>query len=134
VAWSRLKTREVGTVTGRQDRFDSIPAKHPDDRIRLLLSKPAGWHAATPWVRGSHGGQESSSFLKKRTKKLLFMWAEPIRKSRSKNSQKFFASFFQKEDFSVALNFGCPRNQGKLPRRATNFLAKERPLRDLLSH
>jgi hypothetical protein len=46
--------------------------------------------------------EESGSFLKKGgarpagTKKLLIVWAEPIRKSRSQNREKFFASFFQK--------------------------------------
>jgi hypothetical protein len=47
-------------------------------------------------------GVKSSSFLKKGgarpagTKKLLRMWAELIRGSRSQNEQKFFAAFFQK--------------------------------------
>jgi high-affinity nickel-transport protein len=34
--------------------------------------------------------------LKKRSKKLLRVWPEPTRADRSQNSQKFFASFFQK--------------------------------------
>jgi lysophospholipid acyltransferase (LPLAT)-like uncharacterized protein len=34
--------------------------------------------------------------LKKRTRKLLRICAEPVRKDRSQNNQKFFASFFQK--------------------------------------
>jgi hypothetical protein len=38
----------------------------------------------------------SGSFLKKRTKKLLLVWAEPIQIGRSQINQKFFASFFQK--------------------------------------
>jgi hypothetical protein len=38
----------------------------------------------------------SSSFLKERTKKLSRMRARSIRKGRSQNNQKFFASFFQK--------------------------------------
>jgi hypothetical protein len=42
------------------------------------------------------GRKESSSFLKKRTKKLLRIWAEPIPRNRSQKQQKFFASFFQK--------------------------------------
>jgi hypothetical protein len=33
----------------------------------------------------------------------LFRWAEPFRKSRSQNEQKFFASFFKKEDFVSCL-------------------------------
>jgi hypothetical protein len=40
--------------------------------------------------------EESSSFLKKRTKKLLRVRAELMRRGRSQNNQKFFASFFQK--------------------------------------
>jgi hypothetical protein len=40
--------------------------------------------------------------LKKRTKKLFPVWAEPIRNSRSRNIQKFFASFFQKKDLASA--------------------------------
>jgi mono/diheme cytochrome c family protein len=47
-------------------------------------------------TRGNLVKEGSSSFLKKRTKKLLPVWAEPLRKSRSLNRQKFFASFFQK--------------------------------------
>jgi hypothetical protein len=39
---------------------------------------------------------ESSSFLKKRTKKLLRINARSIRKGRSQNNQKFFAAFFPK--------------------------------------
>jgi hypothetical protein len=37
-----------------------------------------------------------SSFLKKRTKKLLRIAAHSIREGRSRDNQKFFASFFQK--------------------------------------
>jgi hypothetical protein len=47
-------------------------------------------------MQGNRVKEESGSFLKKRTKKLLLVWAEPIRKGRSRNRQKFFASFFQK--------------------------------------
>jgi hypothetical protein len=36
-----------------------------------------------------------TSFLKKRSKKLLDVWAEPIRR-RTPYDQKFFGSFFQK--------------------------------------
>jgi hypothetical protein len=42
------------------------------------------------------GKKGSGSFLKKRTKKLLQVWAVPLRKDRSQTNQKFFASFFQK--------------------------------------
>jgi hypothetical protein len=45
-------------------------------------------------------GEGSGSFLKKRTKKLLRVWAVPLRKGRSQNNQKFFASFFKKEALS----------------------------------
>jgi hypothetical protein len=45
---------------------------------------------------GERKKQESSSFLKKRTKKLLRVWAEPLRRGLSQNEQEFFASFFQK--------------------------------------
>jgi hypothetical protein len=45
------------------------------------------------------GKKASSSFLKKRTKKLLRVWAEPARRGRS-HVQKFFASFFQKRSAS----------------------------------
>jgi hypothetical protein len=38
----------------------------------------------------------NGSFLKKRTKKPLRIAARSIRKSRSRNIRKFFASFFQK--------------------------------------
>jgi hypothetical protein len=41
--------------------------------------------------------KEKCSFLKKRTKKLLIIWPRVARK-RVPNSQKFFASFFQKKD------------------------------------
>jgi hypothetical protein len=53
-----------------------------------------------PWLKA----EESGSFLKKRTKKLLQIWAEPNRGGRSQNTQKFFASFFQKRRPC----FGCP--------------------------
>jgi hypothetical protein len=57
-------------------------------------------HGAQP-SQAQHRGvwvkeEESGSFLKKRTKKLLRTWAEPYRVGRSPNVQKFFASFFQK--------------------------------------
>jgi hypothetical protein len=38
----------------------------------------------------------SSSALKKRTKKLLAVWAEPFPRGRGVRAQKFFAAFFQK--------------------------------------
>ncbi len=45
----------------------------------------------------------SGSFLKKRTKKPLQVWAESNRRVRSPNNQKFFASFFQKRRPSFRL-------------------------------
>jgi cytochrome c-type biogenesis protein CcmH len=50
----------------------------------------------------------SSSFLKKRTKKLLRNWTEPFRRGRS-HIQKFFASFFQKRSpFFLFLLLAAP--------------------------
>jgi hypothetical protein len=40
------------------------------------------------------------SFLKKRTKKLLRVWARCIRKGRSQTSESFLLLFFKKEDLS----------------------------------
>jgi hypothetical protein len=40
--------------------------------------------------------KESTSFLKKRSKKLLSVWLRPLRIGPGPNSQKFFGSFFQK--------------------------------------
>jgi hypothetical protein len=69
---------------------------------------------------GARGGQSgkkgSSSFLKKRTKKLLRVWAEPIRRGRSQNEQKFFASFFQKRRACLLLPLqfcGITRRHGE---------------------
>jgi hypothetical protein len=45
--------------------------------------------------------EASSAFFEKRTKKPLIVWAEPIRKGRSQNEQKFFASFFKKEGLAL---------------------------------
>jgi hypothetical protein len=42
-----------------------------------------------------------TSFLKKRSKKLLFICAEPIRQTHA-NVQKFFGSFFQKRTFLLS--------------------------------
>jgi hypothetical protein len=53
-------------------------------------------------VQGNRVKEESGSFLKKITKKPLIVWAEPIRKGRSLNTQKFFASFFKKEGLALA--------------------------------
>jgi hypothetical protein len=41
------------------------------------------------------------------TKKRLRVWAEPIRKGRSQNDQRFFASFVQKRRPSFRLAFGA---------------------------
>jgi hypothetical protein len=45
-------------------------------------------------------GKESGSFLKKRTKKLLQIQAEPPRKGRSQLSKRFLLLFFKKADLS----------------------------------
>jgi hypothetical protein len=41
--------------------------------------------------------EESRSFLKKRTKKLLTVWAEPIRKGRNQGADVFWF-FFEKKN------------------------------------
>jgi hypothetical protein len=46
-----------------------------------------------------NGKKASSSFLKKRTKKLLFMGLRPLAGA-GPNIQKFFASFFKNEGLS----------------------------------
>jgi hypothetical protein len=55
--------------------------------------------------------EKDCSFLKKRTKKLLRNWAEPIRIDLGQNREKFFASFFQKRSpfflLAVATLSGC---------------------------
>jgi hypothetical protein len=54
---------------------------------------------------GSGKDEEGSgSFLKKRTKKLLRVWAEPIRKGRSQTDKSFLLLFFKKEDSSLIPN------------------------------
>jgi hypothetical protein len=44
-------------------------------------------------------GKESGSFLKKRTKKLLQIQAEPPRKGRSQSSKSFLLLFFKRKAF-----------------------------------
>jgi len=48
---------------------------------------------------GDRGGQkeESASFLKKRSKKLLFTWVTGFETSAVQMNQKFFARFFSKK-------------------------------------
>jgi hypothetical protein len=53
-----------------------------------MFERRCGWFA---WMK------KGSSFLKKSSKKLLRVWPEPLRKGRSQNRQKFFASFFSKK-------------------------------------
>ena len=48
------------------------------------------------WRSRCVGQEGSTSFLKTRSKKLLFVWAQPFRKLGAK-SQKFFGFFFRKE-------------------------------------
>jgi hypothetical protein len=43
-------------------------------------------------------------FLKKRTKTLLFVWAEPIRRGRSQTDKSFLLLFFKKEVLSAAVS------------------------------
>jgi hypothetical protein len=50
-----------------------------------------------PLRQGNRVNKESSSFLKKRTKKLLIIWAEPMRKDRSQADKSFLLLFFKKE-------------------------------------
>src|ERR1700733_9600301 len=57
------------------------------------LSAPLAPRAAAEHAK------ESSSFLKKRTKKLLSLWHGAAPRSEA-NNQKFFASFFQKRSAS----------------------------------
>jgi hypothetical protein len=50
---------------------------------------------------------ESGSFLKKRTKKLLTVWGEPVRGDRRQVCKSFLLLFFKKEDLvSACLCFG----------------------------
>jgi hypothetical protein len=56
----------------------------------------------------------SGSFLKKRTKKLLHIQAEPLRKGRSRFSKSFLLLFF-KEAGLPAAGLTCGRRPGQLP-------------------
>jgi hypothetical protein len=51
--------------------------------------------------------KESGSFLKKRTKKLLLLWAWGVgaAKAHAPESKNFFASFFMKKEALPALAF-----------------------------
>jgi hypothetical protein len=59
-------------------------------------------------------GKGSGSFLKKRTKKLLQIQAEPLRKGRSQFSKRFLLLFFKKEGLPAAC-LTCDRLPGQLP-------------------
>jgi hypothetical protein len=48
-------------------------------------------------LHGRASGKASGSFLKKRTKKLLQIQAEPLRKGRSQADNSFLLLFFKKE-------------------------------------
>jgi hypothetical protein len=52
-----------------------------------------------------HGEKERTSFLKKRSKKLLFVLASAFPDRLSPDSQKFFGSFFQKRTACFAGSF-----------------------------
>jgi hypothetical protein len=61
------------------------------------------WPRALPSVRlryhtpGMRKKKARTSFLKKRSKKLLLVWAEPIRAGRSQMFKSFLLLFFKKE-------------------------------------
>jgi hypothetical protein len=55
-------------------------------------------------IRRSLGEKASSSFLKKRTKKLLSTEASDADRHQSRKNQKFFASFFQKRSAFFSLS------------------------------
>jgi hypothetical protein len=52
--------------------------------------------------RAQGAGEGSSSFLKKRTKKLLRVWPRSIRKGRSQMNKSFLLLFFKKEGLASA--------------------------------
>jgi hypothetical protein len=66
--------------------------------MEAILSEPDpfAYRKMSSW-QYNRGKEGSGSFLKKRTKKLLFVWAEPIRKSRSQKQPKVFCFFFSKK-------------------------------------
>jgi hypothetical protein len=51
-------------------------------------------------AKAQASGREDSSFLKKRTKKLMRVWAEPIPEDRSQMAKSFLLLFFKKEVLS----------------------------------
>jgi hypothetical protein len=53
-----------------------------------------------PWT-ASAVRKASGSFLKKRTKKLLQVWAEPIPTDRSQTCKRFLLLFFKKEGLTA---------------------------------
>jgi hypothetical protein len=53
-------------------------------------------------VEGKSRKEARTSFLKKRSKKLLVVWASAFPGNAQPRSQKFFASFFQKRTASLA--------------------------------
>jgi hypothetical protein len=58
--------------------------------------------------------QRKRFFLKKRTKKLLQIQAEPLRKGRSQFGKSFLLLFFKKEGLPAAC-LTCGRLHGQLP-------------------
>jgi hypothetical protein len=59
-------------------------------------------------------GKASGAFLKKRTKKLLQIQAEPLRRGRSQMSKSFLLLFFKKAGLPAAC-LTCGRLPGQLP-------------------
>jgi hypothetical protein len=57
--------------------------------------------------------EESTSFLKKRSKKLLTVRAERPRPRGSQNDQTFFAAFFSKKQALLPLAFASRRLPGQ---------------------
>jgi hypothetical protein len=68
-------------------------------------------------------GKESGSFLKERTKKLLQIQAEPLRKGRSQFSKSFLLLFFKKEGLPAAC-LTCDRLPGQLQKKNQKTFTK----------
>jgi hypothetical protein len=62
----------------------------------VAIKRRRRMRAVLPWIPAERRqAEESGSFLKKRTKKRLTLWAERPRPRRSQNDQNCPASFFQ---------------------------------------
>jgi hypothetical protein len=78
--------------------------------------------------------ERKSSFLKKRSKKLLSVLASAFPDRLGPNEQKFFGSFFQKRTASFTWKiFGYPRRRGKLLEYAANRTSNWRKSVDLMT-